>query len=86
MAPGAGAQQPLPDMTGFDPASYMSPMDLYDSIFWGKYPSNAMLSSFEVSDCALESPDPFNTGLDTMNFDFLAHPPPGQPTQQQFYF
>lgn len=34
----------------------------------------------------IESPDPFNTGVDTMNFDFLAHPPPGQPPQQQFYF
>jgi len=33
-----------------------------------------------------ESPDPFNTGVDSMNFDFLAHPPPGQPPQQQFYF
>ncbi|AEO68607.1 uncharacterized protein THITE_2118168 [Thermothielavioides terrestris NRRL 8126] len=66
MPPGTGPQ-PLPDVAGFDPASYMSPMDLYDFIFW-------------------ESPDPFNTGLDSMNFDFLAHPPPGQPPQQQFYF
>ncbi|KAL2177456.1 fungal-specific transcription factor domain-containing protein [Thermothelomyces heterothallicus CBS 202.75] len=65
--PVPGAQQQLPDIAAFDPASYMSPMDLYDSIFW-------------------ESPDPFNTGMDAMNFDFLAHPPPGQPTQQQFYF
>ncbi|KAL6925322.1 hypothetical protein ACHAPO_008990 [Fusarium lateritium] len=32
-----------------------------------------------------ESPDPWNTGMDSLNFDFLAHPPPGQP-QQQFYF
>ncbi|KAL2170753.1 hypothetical protein VTG60DRAFT_4501 [Thermothelomyces hinnuleus] len=65
--PVPGGQQQLADIAGFDPASYMSPMDLYDSIFW-------------------ESPDPFNTGMDAMNFDFLAHPPPGQPTQQQFYF
>ncbi|TPX12325.1 uncharacterized protein E0L32_006972 [Thyridium curvatum] len=57
----------LPDMTNIDPATYMSPMDLYDQIFW-------------------ESPDPWNTGMDTMNFDFLAQPPPGQPPQQQFYF
>ncbi|KAK3322995.1 fungal-specific transcription factor domain-containing protein [Apodospora peruviana] len=57
----------VPDLANFDPAAYMSPMDLYDSIFW-------------------ESPDPFNTGVDAMNFDFLAHPPPGQPQQQQFYF
>ncbi|KAK0717502.1 fungal-specific transcription factor domain-containing protein [Lasiosphaeria miniovina] len=57
----------LPDMSSFDPSTYMAPMDLYDSIFW-------------------ESPDPFNTGVDSMNFDFLAQPPPGQPPPQQFYF
>ncbi|KAK0631080.1 fungal-specific transcription factor domain-containing protein [Bombardia bombarda] len=63
-----GMQQPggMADMSGFDPTTYMAPMDLYDSIFW-------------------ESPDPFNTGVDSMNFEFLAHPPPGQP-QPQFYF
>ncbi|KAH8898222.1 hypothetical protein GQ53DRAFT_636655 [Thozetella sp. PMI_491] len=64
-----GAMQPgavLPDMATLDPATYMSPLDLYDSIFW-------------------EAPDPFNTGVDSMQFDFLAQPPPGQP-QQQFYF
>lgn len=33
-----------------------------------------------------ESPDPFNTGLDAMNFDFLAQPPPGQQPPQQYYF
>ncbi|KAF7559147.1 hypothetical protein G7046_g5005 [Stylonectria norvegica] len=32
-----------------------------------------------------ESHDPWNTGMDSLNFDFLAQPPPGQP-QQQFYF
>ncbi|KAI5465317.1 fungal-specific transcription factor domain-containing protein [Mariannaea sp. PMI_226] len=32
-----------------------------------------------------ESPDPWNSGMDSLNFDFLAQPPPGQP-QQQFYF
>ncbi|KAK1756496.1 fungal-specific transcription factor domain-containing protein [Echria macrotheca] len=65
---GQPLQQPgtMPELTAFDPAAYMSPMDLYDSIFW-------------------DQPDPFNTGVDSMNFDFLAHPPPGQP-QQQFYF
>ncbi|OAQ69944.1 fungal specific transcription factor domain-containing protein [Pochonia chlamydosporia 170] len=31
------------------------------------------------------SPDPWNSGVDAMNFDFMAQPPPGQP-QQQFYF
>ncbi|KAK4188592.1 protein RDR1 [Podospora australis] len=60
------SQQQVPEMANFDPTSYMSPLDLYDSIFW-------------------ESPDPFNAGID-MNFDFTAHPPPGQPPQQQFYF
>ncbi|TDZ34793.1 Fusarisetin A cluster transcription factor fsa6 [Colletotrichum spinosum] len=53
----------LPNM---DPSTYMSPMDLYESIWW-------------------ESPDPWNSGVDTMNFDFVAQPPPGQP-QQQYYF
>jgi hypothetical protein len=66
-------QQQLPPNVGMDmanmnadPAQYMAPMDLFDSI-WG------------------ESPDPWNTGMDSMNFEFLAQPPPGQP-QQQFYF
>ncbi|KAK4661148.1 uncharacterized protein QC763_704800 [Podospora pseudopauciseta] len=59
-------QQQLSDVSNFDPATYMSPMDLYDHIFW-------------------DTPDPFGTPVDSMNFDFLAHPPPGQP-QQQFYF
>ncbi|KAL1872437.1 hypothetical protein VTK73DRAFT_1515 [Phialemonium thermophilum] len=64
----ASMQQPAPlqDLSNIDPTTYMSPMDLYDSIFW-------------------ESPDPFNTEVDSMNFDFLAQPPPGQP-QQQYYF
>ncbi|OTA08016.1 Zn2Cys6 transcriptional regulator [Trichoderma parareesei] len=30
-------------------------------------------------------PDPWNTGVDAFNFDFLAQPPPGQ-NHQQFYF
>ncbi|KAI6394200.1 hypothetical protein MCOR03_005911 [Pyricularia oryzae] len=50
-----------------DPSTYMSPMDVYDQIFW-------------------ESPEPWNTGVDAMNFDFLAQPPPGQQQQQHFYF
>ncbi|KAJ4290027.1 hypothetical protein N0V88_006829 [Collariella sp. IMI 366227] len=33
MQPAPGVQQ-LPEMTSFDPNGYMSPMDLYDSIFW----------------------------------------------------
>jgi len=34
---GQPLQQPgaVPDMNNFDPTAYMSPMDLYDSIFWG---------------------------------------------------
>lgn len=76
-------QGSLPDMSAFDPTTYMSPLDLYDSIFWGMgYPSS---DGRGLTLTGTESPDPFNTGVDSMNFDFLAHPPPGQP-QQQFYF
>ncbi|KAI6783971.1 putative thiamine repressible regulatory protein [Emericellopsis cladophorae] len=32
-----------------------------------------------------ESPDPWSSNMDAMNFEFLAQPPPGQ-SQQQFYF
>ncbi|KAF4782599.1 fungal specific transcription factor domain-containing protein [Colletotrichum scovillei] len=56
----------MDNIANLDPSTYMSPMDLYESIWW-------------------ESPDPWNSGVDTMNFDFVAQPPPGQP-QQQFYF
>ncbi|KXH38128.1 fungal specific transcription factor domain-containing protein [Colletotrichum salicis] len=56
----------MDSIANLDPSTYMSPMDLYESIWW-------------------ESPDPWNSGVDTMNFDFVAQPPPGQP-QQQFYF
>ncbi|KAK1580066.1 fungal-specific transcription factor domain-containing protein [Colletotrichum navitas] len=56
----------MDNITNLDPSTYMSPMDLYESIWW-------------------ESPDPWNSGVDTMNFDFVAQPPPGQP-QQQYYF
>ncbi|KAF4119335.1 Fungal trans [Geosmithia morbida] len=59
------------DLSQMDPTQYMAPMDLYDTI-WG-------------SEYNPESLDPWNTGVDAMNFDFLAQPPPGQP-QQQFYF
>ena len=34
-ASGPGGVMPGQDMSQFDPATYMSPMDLYDSIFWG---------------------------------------------------
>lgn len=53
-------------MANLDPSTYMSPLDLYESIWW-------------------ESPDPWNSGLDSFNFEFAAQPPPGQP-QQQYYF
>ncbi|KZL70442.1 fungal specific transcription factor domain-containing protein [Colletotrichum tofieldiae] len=56
----------MDNIANLDPSTYMSPMDLYESIWW-------------------ESPDPWNSGVDTMNFDFVAQPPPGQP-QQQYYF
>jgi hypothetical protein len=74
----------MPDLGNLDPATYMSPMDLYDSIFWGKRMKKSSRLE-EMADQMIESPDPFNTGVDSMNFDFLSHPPPGQP-QQQFYF
>jgi hypothetical protein len=65
--PGVPGPGPGPDLTNLsDPSTYMSPMDLYDSIFW-------------------EVPDPYQPGVDSMNFDFLAQPPPGQP-QGQYYF
>ncbi|KAK2604734.1 hypothetical protein N8I77_007636 [Diaporthe amygdali] len=49
--------------------------------------SSAYIEPMELYDSIFwESPDPWNSGLDTMNFDFLAQPPPGQPPQQQFYF
>jgi len=33
-----------------------------------------------------DAPDPWNTmGMDSMNFDFVAQPPPGQ-SEAQFYF
>lgn len=70
----------MPNM-GIDPAQYMAPMDLFDSIWGGKFSTAAILPTLTL----LESPDPWNTGMDAMNFDFVAQPPPGQP-QQQFYF
>lgn len=80
-------QQQVPDMANFDPTSYMSPMDLYDSIFWGENkPLPLSNTACRRANRFPEAPDPFNTGMDSMNFDFLAHPPPGQPPQQQFYF
>lgn len=27
----------IQDFSNVDPSTYMSPMDLYDSIFWGEY-------------------------------------------------
>ncbi|OAA56358.1 c6 zinc finger domain containing protein [Niveomyces insectorum RCEF 264] len=66
MLPAMQPQNTLPDLSNIDPTTYLSPMDLYDQIFW-------------------ESPEPWNMGADTMNFDFMAQPPPGQ-AQQQFYF
>lgn len=67
-----------------DPTQYMAPMDLYESIWGGTCSHQVSLSSPAVADLT-ESPDPWNSGMDSLNFDFLAQPPPGQP-QQQFYF
>jgi hypothetical protein len=73
-------------MSQIDPATYMSPMDLYDSIFWGKYRWGAPVDRVGKNiNHSIEVPDPFYTG-NNMNFDFTAQPPPGQPPQQQFYF
>lgn len=66
-----------------DPAQYMAPMDLYESIWGGK--SSTGFDAAMQTLILPESPDPWNTGMDSLNFDFLAQPPPGQP-QQQFYF
>lgn len=73
-----------------DQIQYMAPMDLYESIWGGTF---MLLFLFDplfpwilVADIFSESPDPWNSGgMDSMNYDFLAQPPPGQP-QQQFYF
>lgn len=80
-------QQQLSDVSNFDPATYMSPMDLYDHIFWGMSCTMLHVTVEPSSNSRLttDTPDPFGTPVDSMNFDFLAHPPPGQP-QQQFYF
>lgn len=82
-------------MGALDPNAYVEPMELYDSIFWGKvklifnflvfsFPATAVNCRADL--CLSESPDPWNSGVDAMSFDFLAQPPPGQPPQQQFYF
>ncbi|KAM0427591.1 hypothetical protein ACHAPT_007552 [Fusarium lateritium] len=69
-----------------DPTQYMAPMDLYESIWGGmSRPPLPAAAGPELTRHASESPDPWNTGMDSLNFDFLAQPPPGQP-QQQFYF
>ena len=65
-----------------DPTQYMAPMDLYESIWGG---TSSFICHKSLANSPLESPDPWNTGMDSLNFDFLAQPPPGQP-QQQFYF
>lgn len=79
----------ISDMGTLDPNAYVEPMELYDSIFWGKSgPHLRDRASQHPSDLTrlAESPDPWNSGVDAMSFDFLAQPPPGQPPQQQFYF
>lgn len=90
------AGQPLAlggDIGGLDANAYVEPMELYDSIFWGESVYKVGLLGVSLSGTnhtyvftASESPDPWNSGVDAMSFDFLAQPPPGQPPQQQFYF
>lgn len=79
------------DMGALDPNAYVEPMELYDSIFWGESNMAPLGKSRRTKPASLtspiaESPDPWNSGVDAMSFDFLAQPPPGQPSQQQFYF
>lgn len=78
----------LPDVNTLTPNVYVEPMELYDSIFWGEQKCMHLLTALsQWADVDLaEAPDPWNSGVDAMNFDFLAQPPPGQPPQQQFYF
>ncbi|PSR80895.1 fungal-specific transcription factor domain-domain-containing protein [Coniella lustricola] len=53
----------------------------------GSLDANPYIEPMELYDSIFwESPDPWNSGVDAMSFDFLAQPPPGQPPQQQFYF
>lgn len=76
-------------MSQMDPSTYMSnmsPMDLYDSIFWGMSAADLTTLS-HTTDFVPESPDPFyNTGAD-MNFDFMpsTQQPPGNGGGQYFY-
>lgn len=82
----------MTDLAGLDPNAYIEPMELYDSIFWGKSLSSWYQHTLGMSRPKLtaglhsESPDPWNSGVDSMSFDFLAHPAPGEPPPQQFYF
>lgn len=79
----------LGQLPGADPSQYMAPMDMYDTIWGGESMSIDAFTTnrLRVSNVmqAESPPDPWNAGVDQMNFDFLAQPPPGQP-QQQFYF
>lgn len=80
----------MSDMGGLDPNAYVEPMELYDSIFWGASTTAPLClqagAEADIPHLMTESPDPWNSGVDAMSFDFLAQPPPGQPPQQQFYF
>jgi len=80
-------QEQIPEIPGFDGSgTYMSPMEMYESIFWGKSESSGVVLFDRYTNSSSEVPNPWNTGFDSMNFEFLPHPPPGQPSQQQFYF
>lgn len=66
-------------------AQLMAPMELFDSI-WGGEHNHLLCYKLHRMLTGIESPEPWNAGVDALNFDFMAQPPPGQPNQQQFYF
>lgn len=92
MSPGQSmAPVPMENMVPVDPSPYMSPLDLYDSIWWGKLrlqPARALHSWNVCADVLAETPEPWNNGFDALNFEFMAQPPPGQQQQPQsgYYF
>ncbi|EFX00384.1 c6 zinc finger domain containing protein [Grosmannia clavigera kw1407] len=80
-----GSGDTFPDLSHIDPSTYMSPMDLYDQIFWGEQQWESICEGLFMANGDAENPEQWNMEQDSMNFDFIAQPPPGQ-SQQQFYF
>ncbi|KAH8662771.1 fungal-specific transcription factor domain-containing protein [Ilyonectria robusta] len=64
-----------------DPASYMAPMDLYESIWVGKGLSGLTTGADPTG---IESVDPWNTTMDSMSFELFGAPASGQPQQSVF--